>query len=278
MNVALNSADSADQAQGAAVSILPSESWSKPIDALDAATAIALARIRLWRHGARVMQSTAFERIHDEIVATSKGKLNLESSPYYSDLTEGDAAYIVVRGQDEQIIGFCSARRFSIGPAGLSDHLRRQYRRIYGAGEDAFHFEELPPLLHRISGSVGFVSDVYTGETIRSWINPGTMTLLAYGQCIMGWGVDWIYGFTKYADARRGLAKYYSTAHVAPSAIRWRVQTPNRRDDDWFHCLSREDAGYVMRNYIRDTEGLVNSDLLGKGSDGDGTILQANRK
>ena len=46
------------------------------------------------------------------------------------------------------------------------------------------------------------------------------------------------------------LAARYLATGLFPSAVRWRVETPNRRNDDWLLCLPETDYRFVLRRYL----------------------------
>ncbi len=198
--------------------------------------------------GRTVEQTSAFEDVVEELLVSSKARINKESSPHYSDISDETATYVVVRDQAGRLEGFVSIRLLLLGKEGLKGHLRRQYRRIYGEGVDAIDPEQLPDVVHRVTGRVGFISDVFIERTARGVgrLDPTLMIILAYAIARLRWRPDWIFGFTKNRDVRRGLAGRYLATRLYPSAIKWLVETPNRRDDDWLLCLNSDDINYAL--------------------------------
>lgn len=212
------------------------------------ANALTAVTSRIEATGRSVGQTSEFEKITAELLESSKARINKESSPAHSDLTEETATYIVVRSNEGRLEGFVSARLLMLGKEGLAGHLERQYRRIYGEGQTAFDASRLPNVTKDICGRVGFISDVFIERSARGAgrLDPTLLIILAYAVARLRWRPNWIYGFTKNRDVRRGLAGRYLASRLYPSAVKWCVETPNRRDDDWLLCLRDDDLDYVL--------------------------------
>jgi hypothetical protein len=216
-------------------------------------TATQTAQMVLESQGRTVEMSYEFEAIIEEIDQSSKVRINDEASPYVNELTGRNCVYLIVRDRNGRLEGFASLRLLQIGEEKLLGYLRRQFRRLYGHGQMAFDDKDVPAVVHRISGEVGFISDIFIERSARGQggLDVGDLLVLAYAQAALRWRVDWIYGFTKDRDVRRGLAGRYFASRLYPSAIKWSVETLNRRDDDWLLCFDRDDYEYVLHRYVQ---------------------------
>lgn len=219
---------------------------------LDISLAMAKAIGQIEAAGRSVSQTENFEAIVDELLASSKGRINDEASPYVNELSGLNASYIVIRDDMGRLEGFSAVRKLEIGEERLVGHWRRQFRRIYGKGAEAFFDGDAPPPAYEIMGQVGFISDIFIEKSARGngRLDATSILILAFGVMAVKWGPEWIYGFTKNRDVKRGLAARYLATGLFPSAVKWRVDTPNRRDDDWLLCLSRSDYRYILRRYL----------------------------
>lgn len=211
---------------------------------LIAAGGVALSRLQT--NHRTVEQTADFERLAAELEAGPKGRLNPEMHPGWSDLTEANAAYLVVRDRGE-LVGFCALRAVDVGEDGLSGFLARQFRRLYGAGEDAFEVSGLPPAARTAKGRAAFIGDMFAVPRAR--IDITALAVLAYTVAAQKWRPDFIYNFTKNKDARRGLAAQYLNLGGYPAAIRWTRRPATRRDDDWLYVMPRETYMWLASVY-----------------------------
>ena len=219
---------------------------------IEISLAMAKAIAQIKASGRSVQQTENFEAIVEELHSSSKGRINDEASPYVNELSGLNASYIVVRDDRGRLEGFSAVRKLEIGEERLVGHWRRQFRRIYGKGTEAFEDADAPPPAYEIKGRVGFISDIFIEKTARGAgrLDATSILILAFGVMAVKWNPDWIYGFTKNRDVKRGLAARYLATGLFPSAVKWKVETPNRRDDDWLLCLSRTDYRYVLRRFL----------------------------
>ena len=227
----------------------------------EAAIAYSTARLLVRQIGAElgrgldISATDQFEEVWAELIAnSSKGRVNDESSPFASDLNSGNTSYIVVRNDEGQIDAFVSVRLIELGASTLSIHLRRQFRRIYGAGREAIDLSCIAPILNEISGRAAFISDVFIDKPLRNVMPQSVMTILAQSLSVLRWQPDWIYGFSKDRDVKRGLAGKYYSSRSYPGALKWLVETPNRLDSDWLLCWDRSDYSHTLRYFTEEFE------------------------
>lgn len=212
---------------------------------------------RLAESGRSLTQTSDFEAVVPELIEASKGRINMESSPSDSDLTDVNAIYILIRGSDGRLEGFCSLRHFEFGPDKLARFLLRQYSRLYGGGKEAIELEGNASPISEISGSVVFLSDIFIETTARAKsisggrdkIDPSDISMISYCIATLRWRPDWLYGFLKDKDNRRGLGPRYFGTRFYPWTVRWKVETERRSDTDWLLCMSRSDMEHVIQTY-----------------------------
>ncbi|MGB0411545.1 MAG: hypothetical protein ACPGFA_08170 [Pikeienuella sp.] len=215
-------------------------------DELAILSAASHALERLKKGGREVEQTTDFEKLVAEIEASPKKHVNPEMNPNASDLTSANAAYLTVR-EKGQLIGFCAVRQIIVGEEGLAGFLRRQFRRHYGAGQDAFEVSGLPPAAREARGPVAFIGDMYAVPKYR--VDISAFAMLAYAVAATKWQPETIYNFTKNRDARRGLAAQYLNLGGYPAAIKWVNRPATRRDDDWLYIMPRETYMWLFERY-----------------------------
>lgn len=256
-----------DARVGRSVEDRTNRSHRAPITTREIAEAVSCAAEQIRATGRGIETSTDFEAVWAEVVETSKGRVNKESSPHHSDLNAGDACYVVVRGDDGEgaIEGFAAIRHFRLGHDNLAVHLTRQYRRIYGNGQEAIDHDRLADVIFSISGNVAQVSDIFVEKNARALLfkNKGqskrhnkdrfsaqSLMAFAYGVARLDHDPDHVFGFTKARDAGRGLTTRYLATNTYPNAITWLVPTPNRRHDDYFLHMDRQSIGHVLRHFL----------------------------
>ena len=215
-------------------------------DDLAILSAASAALCRLRRSARVVQQTTDFESLVAEIAASPKGRINPEMNPANSDLTPANALYLTIREAGE-LIGFCAVRQIDVGEAGLGMFLRRQFRRHYGAGEDAFEISGLPPAALEATGVVAFIGDMYVDPKRR--VDLSAFAVLAYAVAATKWRPATVYNFTKNRDARRGLAAQYLNLGGYPAAIKWITRPATRRDDDWLYVMPRDTYMWLFERY-----------------------------
>ena len=215
-------------------------------DDLAILSAAAAALTRLQRGGRVVEQTADFEGLVAEIAKSPKGRINPEMNPAASDLTSANALYLTIR-EEGVLIGFCAVRQIDVGEDGLGGFLRRQFRRHYGAGEDAFEIAGLPPAARDATGVVAFIGDMYAEPKRR--VDLSAFALLAYALAATKWRPAAVYNFTKNKDARRGLAAQYLNLGGYPAAIKWLKRPATRRDDDWLYVMPRETYMWLFERY-----------------------------
>lgn len=197
-------------------------------------------------------QSFDFERIVEELLSSSKARINAEASPFENELGENNACYLIARGEDGSLQGFVSVRILDIGSERLIGYWRRQFRRIYGQGQEVIQQENAAPPAYSIQGKTGFISDIFIEKSSRGAgrLNVTALMMAAIAVLATRWNPDWIYGFAKNRDVQRGLAGRYLTTGLYPNAVKWLSPPENRRDDDWLLCFSREDYHHTLKSYL----------------------------
>lgn len=195
-------------------------------------------------------QSADFEAVQSELLRNpNKGRINKEASPDFSDLTDKNALYVVMRDFEGKLEGFASLRHFQIGRGQFSSHLERQYRRIYGDGQDAFEVDHLPFIVDYMCGDVVFLSDIFINKSSARIIDPSDLSMASFCLALLKWQPAWLYGFIKHSLMSKGIAARYRMTSVFPFAVRWKVATPNRRDGDWLLAMDNDHLSYVVESY-----------------------------
>ena len=217
-------------------------------NAFQLAEATAALSARLKTNGRTIEQTVDFAKIDEEMALMEKGKMSLENSWIYNDLTPANAFYVVVRNAEKKPIAMCAVRNYQLRNENLTSFLERQYARLYAKGENALDTSMMPPLTDEISGSVVYLGDFFVGREgrVSKEFNNSDFILLVYGLAMMQFDPDWLFGFARHRDAARGLTATYFMVRCYPFALNWQVETTSRQDSDWIIGMNRKDLSYLI--------------------------------
>lgn len=218
----------------------------------------------LHSRGLSVDETTRFDEAECRAALMGKTKVNPLMAREYHDLSRDDAFWLFLQ-QDGRDVGCVAARRDSLYSEGLSEFWRRSYQRCYGLKTEHVPHSQAPAVVEEIRGSV-----VYMGEF---YIKPGSrgsrhqlalFTHFLFSYCMMKWRPDWLYGFVRGDDIRKGYAGEYGFSRQVPGAQIWPSPPPGRQNDEYLVAVSRTDLFHMAKFYCSNPEFLLSVDSLTK--------------
>lgn len=213
--------------------------------------AVSAAVSAMDRGGKAVEITTDFTEIALQMKMAGR-EISVEAHPDQHELSSDDAAYIVLRGRDRQIDGFCALRMAVVGNEMLAGHIDHLYRHLYNKGRVAIDVTRLPEIVHEAKGRIVLVSDLFVrpGKSIARNVDAAHLMVLALGTALLRFNPDFVYGSVNDAKARRGLLARYLCTRNYYGAFRWQTDVVNRRNDDWLVLMTEGDCHYILRNYV----------------------------
>lgn len=205
-------------------------------------------------HGRRIRVAYEFDDLAAEVIAGPKGRMSPENRPDLHRLTPDNCFYLTIRNEDDELDGFCAAHLFDTGAQSFPAFLSDLYARLYGGGRPAIFAEDMPPVADEMAGRLVYFGDFFLkqGAKGRSGIDPVAMSAFFFATVARKWNADWIFGFAKDRNIKRGLAAKYMAAKLYPGAIRWRVEGENRFDQDWMLCSDRRDYAFALSRWVNE--------------------------
>lgn len=202
--------------------------------------------------GRSVKVAYQFENIAAEVCAGPKGRMSPENRPNLHRLTKDNCFYLTIRNEAGELDGFCAAHLFDAGAQSFPAFLSGLYARLYGGGRPAIFEEDMPPVADEMAGRLVYFGDFFLrqGAKGRNGVDPVAMSAYFFATVARKWNADWIFGFAKDRNIKRGLAAKYMAARLYPGAIRWRVEGENRFDQDWLLCSDRRDYAFALSRWV----------------------------